>query len=114
MILGALSGALALGMLLVGDGWMLLAGYGLFHVALIAYLALDTALVAQILDRAARPGEVLGYMNLANTLPSIVVPTLVLALSSGTTEALWPTGFAATALCCLLAAALVARIRAVV
>ena len=114
MILGALSGALALGMLLVGDGWVLLAGYGLFHVALIAYLALDTALVAQILDRAARPGEVLGYMNLANTLPSIVVPTLVLALSSGTTEALWPTGFAATALCCLLAAALVARIRAVV
>jgi MFS family permease len=114
MILGALAGAVALIMLLVGNGWVLLAGYGLFHVALIAYLALDTALVAQILDRAARPGEVLGYMNLANTLPSIAVPSLVLALSGGTAEALWPTGFGATAVCCVLAAVLVARIRAVV
>ena len=114
MMLGAVSGAVALGMLLTGSGWVLLTGYGLFHVALIVYLALDTALVAQILNHAARPGEVLGYINLANTLPSIAVPALVLGLSGGTTEALWPAGFAATALCCVMAGTLVGRIRAVV
>jgi MFS family permease len=113
MIVAALTGALALALVQAGGPALVLAGYGLFQVGLIAYLALDTAVVAQILDRSARPGEVLGYMNLANTLPSIVVPAIVLALSGGAGEAPWTPGFAGTAVCCLLAAALVARMRAV-
>jgi len=113
MIAAALTGALALGMVLDGRDWLVLAGYGLFQVGLIAYLALDTAVVAQVLHRSARPGEMLGYMNLANTLPSVVVPSLVLALAGGTGDGLWTAGFAGTAACCLLAAGLVARIRLV-
>ena len=113
MIVGALAAAVALMMLQGGDGWALLVGYGLFQVALIAYLALDSALVAQLLGDHARSGEMLGYMNLANTLPSILVPLIVLALSGGAADALWGPGFAAAAACCVLAAVLVARIRAV-
>jgi len=111
MVISALAGATALALLLVGSGWVLLAGYALFQVALIAYLAMDTALVAQILARSARAGEALGYLNLANTLPSIAVPSLVLALSRGSAEAMWTTGFAATTACCLGAAALIAALR---
>jgi hypothetical protein len=55
----------------------------------------------------------LGYLNLANTLPSIAVPSLVLALSRGSAEAIWAPGFAGSVVCCLVAAGLVARIRAV-
>lgn len=86
-------------------------GYGLFQAGLIAYLALDAALVAQLLHGHARPGEVLGYMNLANTAPSILVPLIVLMVSGGTADALWRPGFTAAAVCCVVAALLVARIR---
>jgi MFS family permease len=113
MIATALIAAIALGMVQGGSAGLLLAGYGLFQVGLISYLALDTAVVAQVLHRSARPGEMLGYMNLANTLPSIVVPSLVLALAGGSGDGLWAAGFAGTAACCLLSAGLVARIRAV-
>jgi MFS family permease len=113
MMVAAVSAALALALLLAGSGWVLLAGYGLFQIGLIAYLALDTALVAQLLGNSRRPGEMLGYLNLANTLPSIAVPSLVLALSRGSAEAIWAPGFAGSVVCCLVAAGLVARIRAV-
>ena len=113
MMIAALVAGCALALLQVGSGWVLLAGYGLFQVGLIAYLALDTALVAQFLGSSARPGEMLGYFNLANTLPSIIVPALVLALAHGSTDAIWAPGFAATALAGALAMVLVARIRTV-
>lgn len=113
MMVAALGAATGLVLLLAGSGWALLAGYGLFQVALIAYLALDTALVAQLLAESRRPGEILGYLNLTNTLPSVLVPALVLALSRGSAEAIWAPGFAGTALCCVVAAGLVARIRVV-
>ena len=113
MMIAALVAGCALALVQAGSGWALLAGYGLFQVGLIAYLALDTALVAQLLGSSARPGEMLGYFNLANTLPSIIVPALVLALARGSTDAIWAPGFAATTLACVLAAVLVARIRAV-
>jgi|GEM_PF-929081 len=111
MIAGALVTALALMLLQGGNGWVLLVGYGLFQAGLIAYLALDAALVAQLLHGHARPGEVLGYMNLANTAPSILVPLIVLMVSGGTADALWRPGFTAAAVCCVVAALLVARIR---
>ena len=113
MVVAALVAGLALALLVAGSGWLLLLGYGLFQVGLVAYLALDTALVAQWLGTSARPGEVLGYLNLANTLPSMIVPLLVLALARGSAAAIWVPGFAAAALACVLAAVLVARIRAV-
>ena len=113
MMLAALAAAAALGLVQIGSGWALLAGYGLFQVGLIAYLALDTALVAQLLGDSGRPGEMLGYLNLANTVPSILVPSLVLVLSRSSAEAIWTPGFVGTAIACLVAAGLVGRIRAV-
>ncbi|WP_353227747.1 MFS transporter [Novosphingobium sp.] len=114
MMASALVAGLALCALQAGSGWLMLAGYGLFQVGLIAYLALDAALVAQALHNHPRPGEMLGYMNLANTLPSIVVPGLVLAVAGATAESLWAPGFAGAAACCVLAALLISRIRTVV
>lgn len=113
MMAAAVSAATALVLVETGSGWVLLAGFALFQVALIAYLALDTALVAQLLGSSQRPGEMLGYLNLANTLPSILVPALVLALSHGSVETIWAPGYFGTALCCVVATGLVARIRAV-
>lgn len=113
MIAAAFVTATGFGLLLHGGAWAVMAGYALFQIGLIAYLALDTALVAQLLRASARPGEMLGYMNLANTVPSIAVPALVLALAHGSLDAIWVPGFAAAATCCVMAAALVARVRAV-
>jgi MFS family permease len=113
MMAGALAAALALGAVQGGSGALLMVGYGLFQVGLIAYLALDAALVAELLRGHARPGEMLGYMNLSNTLPSILVPLIVLGLTGGAADVLWAPGFAGAAGCCVLAAMLVARIRTV-
>ncbi|KUR78687.1 hypothetical protein AQZ50_05800 [Novosphingobium sp. Fuku2-ISO-50] len=113
MMAGALAAALALGAVQGGHGALLMVGYGLFQVGLIAYLALDAALVAELLRGHARPGEMLGYMNLSNTLPSILVPLIVLGLTGGAADVLWAPGFAGAAGCCVLAAMLVARIRTV-
>ena len=113
MMAGALAAALALGAVRGGSGALLMVGYGLFQVGLIAYLALDAALVAELLRGHARPGEMLGYMNLSNTLPSILVPLIVLGLTGGAADVLWAPGFAGAAGCCVLAAMLVARIRTV-
>lgn len=127
MVTCALVAGLALCAVQAGSGWLLLAGYALFQAGLIAYLSLDAATVAQILRDHPRPGEMLGYMNLANTLPSVCVPLIVLAASGAGAEpggagaalhatlhiGLWAPGFAAAAACCMLAAALVARVRTV-
>eukprot|EP01037_Dinobryon_pediforme_P012834 gene12834-12934_t len=127
MVACALVAGLALCAVQAGSSWLLLAGYALFQTGLIAYLSLDAATVAQILRDHPRPGEMLGYMNLANTLPSVCVPLIVLAASGAGAEpggagaalhatvhiGLWAPGFAAAAACCMLAAALVARVRTV-
>jgi MFS family permease len=128
MVACALVAGLALCAVQAGSGWLLLGGYAVFQAGLIAYLSLDAATVAQILRDHPRPGEMLGYMNLANTLPSVCVPLIVLAASGAGAEpgggaaaalhpalhvGLWAPGFAAAAACCMLAAALVAQVRTV-
>lgn len=113
MVLAACGAACGLAALAGASGWALLAGYALFQIALIAYLAIDSALVAQLLASHAHPGQTLGFMNLANTLPSILVPLAVLTWGGGTAEAIWRPGFALAAVSCLGAAALLTRIRAV-
>jgi MFS family permease len=61
--------------------------FTLFQMGLAAYLSVDTALVAQLIGHHARRGTILGIMNLTNTLPAILVPTLTLQLLSATNSA---------------------------
>ncbi|MCT2557382.1 MFS transporter [Tsuneonella sp. YG55] len=86
-----------------------IAAYGLFGVASSVFLALHSAQTLRILPRPDRRGRDLGFFNLTNTTPSLVMPALALALV--------PTFgfaglFATLAGLAALAAVLVPRIRA--
>lgn len=54
--------------------------YGLFGVASAVFLALHSAQTLRILPRPDRRGRDLGLFNLANTVPSLVMPWLTMAL----------------------------------
>ncbi len=57
-----------------------IAAYGLFGVASSVFLALHSAQTLRILPRPDRRGRDLGFFNLTNTAPSLVMPALALAL----------------------------------
>ncbi|WP_338064662.1 MFS transporter [Tsuneonella mangrovi] len=57
-----------------------IAGYLLFGVASAIFLALHTAQTLRILPQPKRRGRDLGLFNLTNTVPSLVMPALTLAL----------------------------------
>jgi predicted MFS family arabinose efflux permease len=54
--------------------------YGLFGLASAVFLALHSAQTLRVLPRPDRRGRDLGLFNLANTLPSLVMPWLAIAL----------------------------------
>jgi MFS family permease len=73
--------AAGLAALMMRLGWpTALIGYTLFCAGLGTFLAIDVALVAQILPNPRRRGRDLGVMNAANTLPAIVGPLIALAV----------------------------------
>jgi MFS family permease len=106
--------AAAAGLLLLAaePAWpLIVAAYALFSGGLTAFLALDSALIAQMLGANRARGRWLGIMNLTNTLPAIVTPALtLLALQIASAGAI-TTLLASAALANLLAAALILRIR---
>lgn len=57
-----------------------IAAYTLFGIASSIFLALHSAQTLRFLPRADRRGRDLGLFNLTNTMPSLVMPWLVLAL----------------------------------
>ena len=57
-----------------------IAAYGLFGVASSIFLALHSAQTLRILPQPGRHARDLGLFNLTNTVPSLVVPWLALAL----------------------------------
>jgi MFS family permease len=57
-----------------------IGGYALFGLASSLFLALHSAQTLRVLPRADRRGRDLGLFNLTNTVPSLVMPWLVLAL----------------------------------
>jgi MFS family permease len=62
-------------------GWpTALIGYTLFSAGLGSFLAIDIALVAQILPDPRRRGRDLGVMNAANTLPAVIGPLVAIAI----------------------------------
>jgi MFS family permease len=66
------------------DPWIFGFTFIMFQMGLAAYLSVDIALVAQLIGHHARRGAILGVMNLTNTLPAILVPTLTLQMQSAT------------------------------
>lgn len=79
----ALAAAVAsLGIAILGSAaeWLLfLVGYILFQAGLAAFLAIDSALVAQLVGGGRHRGSLLGIMNLANTLPAVLAPAIAIA-----------------------------------
>lgn len=57
-----------------------IAGYLLFGLSTSVFLALHTAHTLRVLPDGARRGRDLGLFNLTNTIPSLVMPSLTLAL----------------------------------
>jgi MFS family permease len=68
------------GMAFAGNLASALVTYGLFGVASAVFLALHSAQTLRILPRPDRRGRDLGLFNLANTVPSLVMPLLAMAL----------------------------------
>lgn len=57
-----------------------IAGYVVFGLAASVFLALHTAQTLRVLPRPTRRGRDLGIFNLTNTVPSLIMPWLTLAL----------------------------------
>ena len=63
-------------------------GYTLFMAALVTYLAIDTAVIAQWLAHSPVVATRLGVMNLANTLPGILIPAFLLSVGGPAAQGL--------------------------
>ena len=115
LVASALAGAAALAILAWAPSWPLVViAYALFTAALTAFLSVDAALVAQLVQGRASRGALLGVMNLTNTLPAILAPLVALGLAGqfeGGTSLKWLLALAAVA--SALAALFIARIRSV-
>ena len=62
--------------------------YAAFMAALVTYLAIDTAVIAQWLAHSPVVATRLGVMNLANTLPGILIPAFLLSIGGPATQGL--------------------------
>jgi len=104
---------------LVALGWgvawpLFIVAYALFQLALSAFLAIDSALVAQLVGNSPRRGALLGVMNLANTLPAILAPAVAVAsLDTALVQERLGAYFSASAVAAACAAVVVLWIRRV-
>jgi hypothetical protein len=57
-----------------------LMGYALFGLAAAVFLALHSAQTLRVLPRPQSRGRDLGFFNLTNTVPSLIMPGLALAM----------------------------------
>lgn len=78
---GAALGLVAMALASGRDG--AIAGYILFGLSTSAFLALHSAHTLRVLPDSARRGRDLGLFNLTNTIPSLAMPALTLALVPG-------------------------------
>lgn len=82
-VLVVTAGAVAAAMLLLATAasWpLIVCAYALFAAGLAGFLAVDSALVAQMVSASERRATLLGVMNLTNTLPGIMAPAATLML----------------------------------
>jgi MFS family permease len=89
-----------------------LIGVAVSGIGFGVYVAVDLALVTEVLPSAADTAKDLGVFNIANALPYSVAPAIapaVLALSGGR----YPALFAVAAACAMAAAVVIVRVRTV-
>ena len=80
VLCAAISACGLAGMALSGTLQTAIAAYALFGIASSVFLALHSAQTLRVLPRSDRRGRDLGLFNLTNTLPSLIMPWLTLAL----------------------------------
>lgn len=81
--LTAASGVAAIGLAIMAFAGSLsfaIGGYVLFGIAASIFLALHSAQTLRVLPRPEHRGRDLGFFNLTNTVPSLIMPWLTLAL----------------------------------
>ena len=79
MAFSALLAALALVGFAIAPNWRYLAAaYAMLHLALAGFFSIEAAFVAEMISSFTKRGRLLGYMNLANTLPAILISTLAM------------------------------------
>lgn len=74
------SAAGLIGMALAADLTLAMVAYGLFGLASAVFLSLHSSQTLRILPRPGRRGRDLGLFNLTNTVPSLIMPWLAIAL----------------------------------
>lgn len=74
------SAAGLIGMALAADLTLAMIAYGLFGLASAVFLSLHSSQTLRILQRPGRRGRDLGLFNLTNTVPSLIMPWLAIAL----------------------------------
>jgi MFS family permease len=84
LVAAAIVSAIGLiGMALAADPASAKLAYLLFGIATTAFLSLHSGQTLRILPRAEHRGRDLGIFNLANTMPSLIMPWLTLSLVPG-------------------------------
>ena len=97
---------------LAGDFAAFLVGVAVSGVGFGVYVAVDLALVTEVLPSAADTAKDMGVFNIANALPYSVAPAVapaILAVSGGQ----YPALFACAGACALASALVVSRVRSV-
>ncbi|CDO34927.1 MFS transporter [Novosphingobium sp. KN65.2] len=79
-ICAIVSGAGLALMALANDPELAMGGYIVFGISSTVFLSLHSAQTLRILPDNARRGRDLGFFNLTNTVPSLIVPSLTMAL----------------------------------
>lgn len=81
LVISSIGAALGLIIMALAEGRDgAIAGYILFGLSTSAFLALHSAHTLRVLPDSARRGRDLGLFNLTNTIPSLAMPALTLAL----------------------------------
>lgn len=86
VVLVSSAGMVSVSMLMLATitSWpAIIAAYALFAAGLAGFLAVDSALVAQLLSTSSRRATLLGLMNLTNTLPGVLAPATTLFILGG-------------------------------
>ena len=84
LAVAALLSAIGLGVMAASNEMqMAIAGYVLFGIAASIFLSLHTAQTLRVLPKPRHRGRDMGVFNLTNTMPSMVMPWLTLALVPG-------------------------------
>lgn len=80
LVLAAWCGAGGLLIMAFAGPGLGIAGYAIFGISAAVFLALHTAQTLRVLPDPANRGRDLGFFNLTNTVPSLIMPGLTLAL----------------------------------